>query len=1200
MPSSPSFTDYQRKAQRFVYKGVALLPQDLINDSGKSPFVRNIRSYQEGTFTVRDGLVDTAGPVDGALHSLFRINDPTPGAANSAARLGGTDAGTLYEATLSGFGAVIDSGYSGNPLTALVTAPYNSPRPYAYIGDSVRQRKVNSDFEVSEIGIAPPTVAPTAVLTEPQWTDLINTVPDDMWGPYGGSTVPDTTPVPMIDRVDTVITQVLIDEGSTGMASVALESFINVTSGMWLYINGDTTPIIVQDILPAVSETTIADILYDSGTAGLCTIQPAGSFSVGQIEAPDPEVIKRRYQNPNSPVAPSVTVSRTIDYPVNAIVQLGGTEYVRILSVAIGTDGVESFRCETAGSFSAGASITGIPSFRAWFNSTPAVGQTATAGAVQVTCRATSTDEENVNGIQMSVPDPDWGRVGSRATQPEDIIRVAVRVNLMGFVQAVRLLLDVESDEEVVTAFETNYYFYEWRASDLIAAIQATGATASNQVFQAQATAVAQGRIDQAYVEQYGFGDSSISPVPIDPSLPDGNTTANPSPVASAAPVAIGSGISRQMALGNDVWIQLECRVGDLTRVGTDTTLTLGDISNVAIYVQYTGTTDEMELSFVDPYLIGGYGPDAGATLPPYVYRYRYRASTTGARSNPSPTMRAGVTPRRGRVEVTADVSSNPAVDLVDYFRFGGALNRWTYVGTGPNDGDAFDDDMEDGQIDGGEPMRVDIFQPWPTSDLPQQGTCHVVGTSVLRLSGPDFNTNWSADSAIIINGRATQLYGPPLSADRLEVIDNCGFGTGVAYTLPSPTLLAQPLAAIWGGPINDTFFTFACGDPQDPSALHWTDGNDPDTTSDAKVLLVSSPSEPLLNGGFFDGFPYVFSSEKLYRIIPNFGGVTDFLAQETNCTRGLWSRWGVAFAPQAIFFIANDGIYMTDGGAEAESIIDPDLRPLFPQEGTVAQQIRGMNPIDFGQPDRLRLAWVGQMLYFDYVDIVGESHTLLYEPRYQRWSWDRYPNGQLGPQGETLSDFGGVRVRLEEPGEGVYDQLLGFGDGVLRSFDADQLTDVDQNLPWEYDTSWDFSGDPRALKQWGDAVLDFNPGGSINGITVTPVIVNGNQELTPQVVGIGGVVRDTYLIEVEDGVGVLSRNFGMKITGFCELCDTQRPLFYLWEPTWLSKQTPVARRATDWEDLGYKGAKFVKGVGDHGIAGGATTGSIVLRSERG
>jgi hypothetical protein len=247
----------------------------------------------------------------------------------------------------------------------------------------------------------------------------------------------------------------------------------------------------------------------------------------------------------------------------------------------------------------------------------------------------------------------------------------------------------------------------------------------------------------------------------------------------------------------------------------------------------------------------------------------------------------------------------------------------------------------------------------------------------------------------------------------------------------------------------------------------------------------------------------------------------------------------------------------------------------LFPQEGTTTEAIRNLSPIDFTQTNRLRLAFIDQVLYFDYVDTEGNDRTLVIEPRMgNRWTADEYAVG--------------TSVRLGEPGPQVETHLMGGVDGNLRQYDFNSLVDVDADgalasLPWALWTPWQHGGDPRNLKQWGDAILDFNPGGSINGVQVTPVVENGNVACDMRLLGASDTVRATYIVEVgqggETGYGVLSRNFGMWIQGLCDSCDTQRPIFYLWEPAFLNKQSVVARRATDWEDLGYKGAKFVQGI---------------------
>lgn len=1200
MPSSPGPTDFKRTLQRFFYKGISLLPQDALPE-GKVAWARNVRSYQDGTITPRYGLDQlTDDAFDDPIHSIFRLNDETPFADIGAPsrRILGSGTGLYGGTPGTDIYTLIDAvAYSGNPLTGVVAQPRSSPRPFLYIGDSVRMRKVNSSFNDYPIGIAQPLVPPTAQLAAPESTylDLVGVAP---WTTYGGQ----TTGFTVGTRVSTTVTALLYDSGTTGMASVGLADFENVTVGANLDIGAAPETVIVDAVLPAIVATTIAAILYDAGTTGLCTIQPTGSFSAGQIEKPLPADVARRYTDLNEPLPPRVTVTRTVDFPVGALVLIGGTEIVRIQSIAIGHDGVMSFRCFTFGTFAAGAALAGIPSLRAYFTTTKLVGDPVVEAEWSVTVTPTSATVSVVGGVQgpVSGPGRDWMRVGSQATQPEDIIRFGFKCSLLGFVESVRLVLNVSTNTvSPGTEFLKDYYFYEWRASDLITAIQATGESATGLVSDAQQAAVIAGQQDALYVEQYGQQPASGAVYTVDangvPQLvtppmathtrEDTGRTAQPRPgsttdIAAAAPVSTGAGLSRQLALGNDAWMTLECRVSDLTRVGSDVTLTLSRVLDATVYAQMLGTLTPMTISVSDVYLVGGYGPDAGLTLAPYVYRYSYRSTITGERSNPSPPMRAGVTPRRGRVLIDMTPSLDPQTDVIDVWRFGGALARWAYVGTRDNDPagspalNQFTDDMADARIDGGERIRPDWFQPWPTSDLPRSGTCNVAGTAVEWVSGDTFNTDWSADSLIVINGTATQLYASPTSTTRLHVVDNCGSGTGVPFQLLSPTLLAQPLSALWGGPLKGAWLNFACGDPINPGALHWTHGNDPDATSDRNYLQVSTGAEPLMNGWFDDGTPYVFSSERLYRIVYTPGALSPVMVEDTNCTIGCWTPWFFCPDPQGGAYFGNKrGIFHMTGGGEAQSLTDPDLRVLFPQDGTDSEAIRNLAPIDFTETTRLRLAVVGRLLYFDYVDTDGEGHTLVYDPAVQGWTPDAYLDA-----GDPLVPTG-VTVRLSEPGEQVYNHILALGDGHLYEYTLAKTTDVLEDINWAVWTPWVHGDDPRAHKQFGDAILDMNAGGSVNGILVTPVIDNGNVALAPVTLGAADTLRTTYLVELSDGVGTLSRNCGLWIEGAVQACDINRPLLYLWEASYLWKGTAVGYRATDWEDLGYKGAKFVQGV---------------------
>lgn len=1192
MPSSPSPKDFTRTPQRFFYRGLQLTPQDALGE-GKVAYIRNMRSYMEGTLTPRYGLEQlTSSPVPDPIHSVFRLNDTSLyGVADTARRFIG--AGTaVYNVPINGGapGALTGDPFSGNPLTAVVAAPINSPRPFLYIGDSVLSRKVNSTLNDFPIGIPQPSNPPDAELGAVQTTFLESIPGAAQWVAYGDS-LPVGVPA-NITPINAVVTQLVYDAGVTGMASVSLDDMTGIVAGTTVRVGAGGETVIVQEVHPPVSPTTIGRILYDVGTSGLCTIQPAGSFSVGQIELPLPDEIRRRYEDLNVPVEPRVTVSRTVDFPVNSLVTLGGLETVRILSVAIGQDGRQSFRCQTAGTFAATDTIVGVPTFRAYFQTTRFVGDPVTAEALQNTLTPLNDTDPIVGGVTSPISggERNWGLVGLVATQPSDIIRFPVRVSQFAYLQSVRLLLNVSDDDGLGGGdFLHNYYFYEWRASDLIEAVMASAGAATGLMADSQAGAVTQGQTDAQYSDQYGQ-EATATPGQTGAPTP----TRNPIQVGPVKPlpgrpymrdnyvdgaVSTGSATSRQLPLGNDQWIILQCRVGDLTRIGTDATRTLTNINKVAYSLQVVGTTDTITCSFGECYLTGGYGPDAGATLPPYVYRYRYRSTVTGERSNPSPTMRAGVTPHRGRVTLTPEVSGAPQVDTIDWFRFGGALARWQYTGSQPNAAGTFDDDNADSDIDGGETLRTDLFQPWPTFDLPRQGTAELAGTALQWVAGDLFDVDWAADSIIIVNGRATALYQPPDSTTRLTVIDNCGEGAAVEWSMPSPILLGTPLPYLWGGPVNGAWFNFACGDPSDPSLLHWTHGNDPDATALMSSLVVSTASEPLMNGFFYDGIPYVFSTDQLYRIVPTFGQISAFYAQITPCTKGLWSPWFMAVGDDGVYFGNKSGIYFTTGGVAEISITEPDLQVLFPQDGTTSEAIRGFNPIDFTAIEKLKLSIVDGILYFDYQDTEGEGHTLLYERKYKRWSHDVYLESDADPRVPV-----GITARLSESGPQVHDDILCGADGHVYQYDLNKITDVLQTIDWAVWTIWAGGDDPRAFKQWGDAILDMNPGRSIAGVTVTPVVENGNTLLTPQVLGASGnALRDTYQIEVgadgELGYGVLSRNFGLQITGGCQACDDQRPLLYLWEPAYLAKQVSTGWRATDWEDLGYKGAKFVQGV---------------------
>jgi hypothetical protein len=624
---------------------------------------------------------------------------------------------------------------------------------------------------------------------------------------------------------------------------------------------------------------------------------------------------------------------------------------------------------------------------------------------------------------------------------------------------------------------------------------------------------------------------------------------------------------ANQLALGNNQWIELRATISQLTRVGTDPSRTLANINSLEILVHANVPSSALVLNvgYDSLYITGGFGADVGDVGNPYVVRYRYRSSLTGEISNVSPPARGGVSPRRQRLVYNAGGASTDAqADLIDWFRFGGTLDRFTYTGTGPNSTGNYTDDLADGAISGGVTPTFDDFQPWPTLDIRRSGQCTVAGPALLKTSGDNFNVNWAPGSLIIVNGRACTI-DRVISATVLHLNENAGSGTGQAFEVPGADILGQPLPALWG-PDNDNVF-YACGDPNNPGTLYWSKPGSPDTTSDQHSLIVTSGSEILQHGFVWDGQPYVASTETIYVIENDPANPGGKVAKRTAVTRGFWSRYGFCVGHGFVYYVAQDGIAVSNGGAQEILITDPDLTGLFPQDGIPGSDVNGIEAPDMNQPDRLQLSWVDSMLYFDYATIDGHDRTLLFDTSDEKaWGYDLYP-------------IAGIWSRLAEPGAGVHNQVLGSSSGDTWVFSGQAgdngsplyFTDP---LPWGWSSSWEDFGDPRAQKQFGDIGLNWAP--ATCAILVTPVVDDGTTALATMVVGGPTFTdRDTFLIEINSGAGQLARNLGIQVSGQANAF----PLFYYWEPTALAKADITGRRASDWDTLGTPGAKFVQGV---------------------
>lgn len=1148
---------FTRQQKRFVAKGISLTTAKDNLPPGKFSGLQNVRSYIQGTVQAREGVLLKGNVTNAPLHSVYQMEDSSPGGGNGSTRFVGAGA-DLFAGPINGPWNEIDSGYSGNPLTFAVATPPQSPQPWLYVVDSSRMRKMTIAATPVPIGIAPPVLEPEVTLDALPFNVIQHFSGAVPWMSVGTQAAAMTTV--FSGRISTSAEVVLYDEGTNGNCCIVPVLIEGFDDGILVDFNAGAELVAVQQVTIAVADTTVEAIIYDAGTTGLCTIQPAGSLGVGQLNAPTQSYYEDRvntfYRFPGQTVTinsvlqaedrslPGVPVVSTgspttqirqIDFPVNAVVQVGG-EPVRIISVALGADGVQSFRCKTVVQRNAGDSIVGLPAFRAYTQGHFTPGTTITDGYVQNVITpivpAGQTTGKATGGVSTT---PTYAGVNlaliqGRATLPSDDFHCSVRIDQLAAVTAVRVYLDVD---ETTNNFEQNYFFFEWSANDIIAAIQSQNTEDTATLQQTRLTTVTTTQLNQPFPSdvQVTLPGASGSATPT-------SSNTNPGPGQGVAASAVPS----TLGLGNNQWLELRCKIGDLLRVGNETSRTLANVKAAEILVAIDWN-QAVTIAYDALWVSGGFEPDVGSIGAPYVYRARYRSSNTGSKSNLSPASRGGVIARRQRVFTRIGESPDGQADLVDWFRFGGGLVRWTYVGTTVR-GQDFNDVYGDGAVNGGEVPTEQDFQPWPTLDLSRNGTCNVAGSAIQWVSGDQFNTQWAPGSLIVVNGRTCSLYSQPPSSTFLFVNENAGSAAGAEFSLAAPTLMARNFPTWWGGPIGGATFYFST-DTVNPGWVHWTNGNDSETASDSNQLEISPAAEPLQNGFMYDGTSFVASTDQIYALVADLGSTPPFRPQITPCGKGFWTRWAFALGTKGIYFLAKDGIYLTSGGGPAQSITDVDLYPLFPHDGVLGQAVNGVLPVDMTQASRLRLTWVEGWLYFDYVDTGGAPRSLCFREADGTW-WPDYYDLPGGP---------GVMTRYAVQGLTQNVEVLAGVNGNLYTGNGGDNTDgggaLLATMQWVDD-----QGDARRQKLYRDLMLDVDLGGGT--ATVSLSVDNGSTNIRTQVIG-PAATRGEQFIDSTLETGDFGQNLQVDVSW--NPASVPKPIFYVWDIAY--QNTP--EKATSW-----------------------------------
>jgi hypothetical protein len=583
-----------------------------------------------------------------------------------------------------------------------------------------------------------------------------------------------------------------------------------------------------------------------------------------------------------------------------------------------------------------------------------------------------------------------------------------------------------------------------------------------------------------------------------------------------------------------------------------------------------------------------------------YFYRYRLRDPNTGVIGNPGPANYTAVDAGGGGAfqmtmpAIAYPIGGSGNYYLIDIFRFGGAVNDWRQVGSAPADGTTvFNDNTSDTNVLSSETLDFTRGQPWITPDITRNITCTIVaatatsGSVLTRSGGDQFNPFWLAGTPITVPSNAVATLRRYISSTQIEVNENLAAASGVNVQVVGALVSNQPLPFAWGpygtGESGLTFF--ACGSPTAPGTVFWTNGNDIDSTDLPLSLDITDASDPLMNGCIYSGRAFVWSTTRLWELVPNLFVPNQFVAQLVPGSRGMFTNWGFAVGDY-IYYIGEDGIYMTDGSSTPQSVTDRDLYKLFPHDSQPAQQVVLPNPgnafatpliIPPADPALLktwRLCWGDGELFFDYFD-VGSSvsdprnRSFMLDTRGERgWVYDQFAqSGYIFRYWEHGTTIGGVATQPHRLLVGIGATLYAMGGPI----------DDTQPIVCQIMTGAQDLGDARSLKIIGDAWL--------NAIVTSGMGVSGQLLGTDNASSLSTVTlaanntRQDNIFDVSQAVpGALERTVGFYVTATVASSAQQFQLFE-WNIYWVPKPEVIDKRPTDWTDDGYKGMKYVRGL---------------------
>ena len=1130
--------DYSRPASGYPFKfgGVnTKTPSDKLPEH-KYSVAQNIRAFDDQTIRSRPGLTEIVSsglprPVEsiGSYATLNTSNVPRLLFKVTGANIPPTpQTADIFLDT----GAAVDTGYAPSVGASMIPyRPNQSPQSFMYVGDSSQYRKLSAPDATNtviaqNVGIVEPQAPVDFGIGNSFFTPLSVTNTTSVNYTASGTAALVTTGT-LTDTVAAVFQDPALPPGTLPEYTCqTTSSSASYQSGMWINI-GSPSPdnyYQVKDVYPAlVGTVTIAAIYYYSGTTGRCVVVP---YNISNSDNSELSLLQQNL----------LTGIRR-----GALVQLN-SEVCYVLGTAVAPDGTLSFEVVTTDTHAAGETLTGVPAIKVLLSSNFAGGGgfAPASGAAIATPYLEFRVATGIGTIQTPIGTTTPFSYQNTSYRSSDYIhfRIGAGGLALAALTEIKLLLDVSDG-----MFDSDYYFYAFRPSD----IQAGIANTLTQLGVAQLVAQRE-TIDEESAAQGATASSAAT-------LPGG---------------------------GALVYSDLYVPLSQFTRVGSNQALSLLNINAIQVLVNQ-GTIATVNSNFflgsVD--LCGGFSPEATPSEAGYQYVIRPRSTLTGAIGNPSPPPRYSINPRREEVQVVLPTTyADSQVDTLDVFRVGGSINTYTFIGRVPLGTAYFYDNYADADIASNEQLDYENFQPWPTIDLPLNTTStSSCGTTAIVTIPASLHANverYLPGNLVQIGQQVYTLWTRPtqISGNNFlfQFVENTGAGTGLSVSIYEPNMANQILPYLWG-PTEEGGNVFGCGDALRPGFVYFSKNFNPDSAPDNYNIELCPPSEPLQGGEILNGNSYVASTNRWWQLRPSFGGVNQFTPIEAPVGRGLAAPFGVCTEGSKIYFVARDGIWIT-GGGPGQSLTDEDLYNLFPHDGVLGQNVTyngiTMYAPDYNRAGNFRLTYYNSYLYFDYQDITGGYHTLVLDIRHQAWSTDVYLAGAGAAihyaVGQQQGDIGASDV--------VYPLIVGDTSGTIY-MEADGVIDNTSPISCALATRESTEGDARAQKLFGDYFLDFlNPtsGGATN-LQGQAMSLGTAYETTAFT---QSATRQQLPVNLPNG-GIYSFALGVFLTWTISVAQSPVVL-YTWQPSYIGKPEQTTGRAGDWDNCGYEGAKWMQG----------------------